>query len=168
MYIGLREKIMLIALAGVALAAYVVFSWMGLEARSASYRPEIVAARRTLQAELVIGEIKGSDNVAAQVAGDSVQAAMIGLPTSAITTDPGSLRSKVTSTNPNFAAAVVAMLRKAGVGPGDVVAVSYTGSTRSNPSPAGIRRQRPSGGHPRAKPTACVSASRPTDTVAIP
>ena len=124
MYIGLREKIMLIALAGVALAAYVVFSWMGLEARSASYRPEIVAARRTLQAELVIGEIKGSDNVAAQVAGDSVQAAMIGLPTSAITTDPGSLRSKVTSTNPNFAAAVVAMLRKAGVGPGDVVALT--------------------------------------------
>lgn len=128
MYIGSREKFTLIALAGIALLSYTLFNWFGLGARPADYGYKLEASRRTLAAERAIGDAKGTDAVAAQVAGDDVQAAMIGLSTSAITTDPGSLRSKVTSTNPNFAGAIVSMLRQAGVGKGDVVAVSYTGS----------------------------------------
>ena len=128
MYIGSREKLTLVALAGIALLSYGLFNWLGLGARPADYSYKLEASRRTLAAERAIGDAKGSDPVAIQVAGDDVQAAMIGLATSAITTDPGSLRSKVTSTNPNFAGAIVSMLRQAGVRKGDVVAVSYTGS----------------------------------------
>jgi len=128
MYIGFREKIVLISLAAIALLSYALFNWFGLGARPGDYAYKLEASRRTLAAENAIGDAKGTDPVAMQVAGDDVQAAMIGLSTSAITTDPGSLRSKVTSTNPNFAGAIVSMLRQAGVGKGDVVAVSYTGS----------------------------------------
>lgn len=128
MYIGFREKLTLVTLAGIALLGYGLFNWFGLGARPSDYGYKLEASRRTLAAEQAIGDAKGSDAVVAQVAGDDVQAAMIGLSTSAITTDPGSLRSKVTSTNPNFAGAIVSMLRQAGVGKGDVVAVSYTGS----------------------------------------
>jgi poly-gamma-glutamate system protein len=59
---------------------------------------------------------------------DPLQAALLGPQVSMITTDAGSLTSKLTATNPNFAAAIVDMLRGAGVGAGDVVAVAYTGS----------------------------------------
>lgn len=128
MYIGLREKLTLITLAGIALLTYAVFNWFGLAARPSDYGLKIEASRRTLAAEHAIGEVKGGDTVAAQVSTDDVQAAMIGLPTSPITTDPGSLRSKVTSTNPNFAGVIVSLLRDAGVRNGDVVAISYTGS----------------------------------------
>lgn len=128
MYIGSREKLILLLLAAVAVLGYWLFEWMGLGAHPGSYAAEREAARRTLQAELAIRDAKDSDTVLPQVAPDDVQAGMIGLSTSPITTDPGSLRSKITSTNPNFAAVVVSLLKKAGVGGGDVVAVSYTGS----------------------------------------
>lgn len=52
----------------------------------------------------------------------------IGLESSPITTSPGHLEAKRTSTNPNFAAAVVRMLKEAGVGRGDPVAVGASGS----------------------------------------
>jgi poly-gamma-glutamate system protein len=128
MYIGFREKLTLVALGGIALLSYGLFNWFGLGARPADYGYKIEASRRTQSAELAIGAVKDNSTVASAVAGDDIQAAMIGLSTSAITTDPGSLRSKVTSTNPNFAGAIVSMLRQAGVGTSDVVAISYTGS----------------------------------------
>ena len=52
----------------------------------------------------------------------------IGLESSPITTSPGHLEAKRTSTNPNFAAAIVRMLKQAGVGRGDAVAVGASGS----------------------------------------
>jgi poly-gamma-glutamate system protein len=128
MYIGLREKITIIALAGIALLAYWSFSWLGLGAHPADYGFKLAASKRTLAAELAIRDIKPEGVIVNQVAGDAPQEAMIGLPTSPITTDPGSLKAKITSTNPNFAGVVVSMLRDAGVRQGDAVAVAYTGS----------------------------------------
>jgi poly-gamma-glutamate system protein len=45
-----------------------------------------------------------------------------------VTTNPGSLGSKQTAINPNFAAIVVHYLKRAGVSEGDTVAVGYSGS----------------------------------------
>ncbi len=59
---------------------------------------------------------------------DPGQTGMIGESMSLVTSVPGNLRSKQTSVNPNFAAAVVQMLRRAGVERGDVVAVGCSGS----------------------------------------
>jgi poly-gamma-glutamate system protein len=53
---------------------------------------------------------------------------LIGAVYNDLTTTTGSLASKSTSTNPEFAAVVVDMLAEAGVHPGDSVAVSFSGS----------------------------------------
>lgn len=59
---------------------------------------------------------------------DPNRTGLIGLESSPITTSLGHLEAKRTSTNPNFAAAVVRMLKEAGVGRGDAVAVGASGS----------------------------------------
>ncbi len=128
MYIGASERAVLVILATVAALTYALFSRLGLDAPGPAYEPKVLAAQTTLAAGLALREVRPEDTILDQVADDRVQAAFIGLPSSAITTDPGSLRAKITSTNPNFAAVVVDLLRDAGVGRGDVVAVSYTGS----------------------------------------
>ncbi|MEE9554486.1 MAG: poly-gamma-glutamate system protein [candidate division Zixibacteria bacterium] len=45
-----------------------------------------------------------------------------------VTTDRGELRSKLIATNPNFAAVIIEMFKKAGLRKGDLVAVGMTGS----------------------------------------
>lgn len=128
MYIGTREKVVLVVVAALAAIAYALFSRLGVGAHGPGYDAKVRAAQTTLQAGLALREVKPEDLILSQVADDPVQAAFVGLPTSSITTDSGSLRAKITASNPNFAAVIVDLLRQAGVRPGDVVAVSYTGS----------------------------------------
>ena len=53
---------------------------------------------------------------------------LIGEQYTVVTTDRGSLRSKILSTNPNFAAAIVEMFKECRLKRGDLVAVGMTGS----------------------------------------
>lgn len=53
---------------------------------------------------------------------------LIGVDMNGITTTLGSIESKRTSTNPNFAAVIIDMLDKAGVKKGDYVAVNFSSS----------------------------------------
>ncbi|KPJ48415.1 MAG: hypothetical protein AMJ41_04945 [candidate division Zixibacteria bacterium DG_27] len=59
---------------------------------------------------------------------DPTLTGLIGPQYSLITTDRGELRSKLLSTNPNFAAAIVDMFYKARLKKGEVVAICLTGS----------------------------------------
>lgn len=59
---------------------------------------------------------------------DPTGSGMIGFSNSSITTNTGSLEAKRTSVNPNWAAVVVDMLKRAGVQKGDLVAVGVSGS----------------------------------------
>jgi len=59
---------------------------------------------------------------------DPADTGMIGMMISEVTTIAGHLPSKQTSTNPNFAAIVVDMLKRADVKKGDLVAVGCSGS----------------------------------------
>lgn len=59
---------------------------------------------------------------------DPTGSGLLGLPTSSVTSLPGSLGDKQMTVNPNFAAAIVQMLKKAGVQKDDVVAVGVSGS----------------------------------------
>ena len=59
---------------------------------------------------------------------DPTESGLLGLSTSTVTSLTGSLVDKQTTINPNFAAAVVGMLKEAGVKKGDVVAVGVSGS----------------------------------------
>lgn len=128
MYIGTREKVVLLTLAALAALTYALVSRFGVDAHGSAYDVKVRAAETTLQAGLALRQVKSEDVILDQVADDPVQAAFIGLPSSPITTDSGSLRAKITSTNPNFAAVIVGLLHGAGVRRGDVVAIAYTGS----------------------------------------
>ena len=59
---------------------------------------------------------------------DPAETALIGQEYTQITTDRGYLEAKLVSTNPNFAAVVVDMLRELEIDRGDCVAVAMTGS----------------------------------------
>ena len=59
---------------------------------------------------------------------DPTGSGMLGLASSSITTNTGSLEAKRTTANPNWAAVMVEMLRTAGVERGDLVAVGFSGS----------------------------------------
>ncbi|MGH7128689.1 MAG: poly-gamma-glutamate system protein [Planctomycetaceae bacterium] len=59
---------------------------------------------------------------------DPAQTGLIGDDLTPVTSLAGHLGSKQTTVNPNFAAVIVEMLMQAGVGPGDTVAVGYSGS----------------------------------------
>ena len=59
---------------------------------------------------------------------DPAKTGLIGHSMSLVTSVPGHLGAKQTSANPNFAAAIVGMLKEAGVGKGDLVAVGCSGS----------------------------------------
>jgi poly-gamma-glutamate system protein len=59
---------------------------------------------------------------------DPAESGLIGLAMSSATSTYGMLRAKQLSINPNFAAAIVEMLKQAGVQAGDTVAIGYSGS----------------------------------------
>lgn len=59
---------------------------------------------------------------------DPTGSGLLGLPTSSVTSLPGSLADKQMTVNPNFAAAIVQMLKEAGVQKDDAVAVGVSGS----------------------------------------
>ena len=59
---------------------------------------------------------------------DPMESGVIGLPMTPVTSNTGVLEAKQTSVNPNFAAAVLHMLRRARVKPGQRVALGVSGS----------------------------------------
>ncbi|MCG3174746.1 MAG: hypothetical protein GMKNLPBB_03026 [Myxococcota bacterium] len=59
---------------------------------------------------------------------DPAESGLIGANMSPVTSDPGLLAAKQTTVNPNFAAMVVQLLRRAGVENGDTIAVGMSGS----------------------------------------
>src|SRR5690625_5810483 len=59
---------------------------------------------------------------------EPLRSGLIGLPTSSITSNSGSLDAKQATINPNWAAVVIRLLAEADVKPGDQVAVAVSGS----------------------------------------
>jgi poly-gamma-glutamate system protein len=87
--------------------------------QAAEFMKEAVAAVKKCQMEKGIIPDRSSD---------PNQTGLIGLQHSLLTTSIGNLEAKRTSTNPNFAALVVLLLKEAGVEPGDRIAVGASSS----------------------------------------
>jgi poly-gamma-glutamate system protein len=92
----------------------------------------VLAARLTavdtaIQGQQVIARTRTARGLPSNP-GDTFHTGLIGIASSPITTDLGSLPSHRTTTDPVFAAAVVQMLYRAGVRPGNLVAVGMTAS----------------------------------------
>ena len=113
-----------IALSGVAVTELCKRNMIGLPDTSDKY----AASRLAAECIEAIREERLARNHQFDPQFDPALSGMIGeylTPTTSVT---GHLESKQTSINPNFAAAVVDMLQKAGVKKGDVVAVGCSGS----------------------------------------
>jgi poly-gamma-glutamate system protein len=127
MYTSPRLRAALITLAVLAAVLYGA-TWLATGRLGKPDEEKLQAAQTVLAGERAILAVRGVPPAADTITEDALQAAMLGPHTSVITTDAGSLPSKLTATNPNFAAAIVDMLRGAHIGPGDSVAITYTGS----------------------------------------
>lgn len=89
---------------------------------------KLAAARLARSAMAVVREEKIKRGIPVDPVADPANTGMIGLPMSAVTSNTGHLAAKQTSTDPNFAAVLVDLLRRAGAQKGDRVGVGFSGS----------------------------------------
>lgn len=92
------------------------------------YRYKIGAAHLMSMAIEVIREKSVELGLQIDEITDPNKTGLIGPEYSSIVTDQGTLGVKLMSTNPNFAAVIVDLFKKAGLKRGDYIAIGYTGS----------------------------------------
>ena len=92
------------------------------------YDEKLQAAEITQNAFIAIKSAVQEMGIPIDRINDPNETGLIGFQYSPITTERGDLESKLTSTNPNFAALIVELLKHGGAKQGDVVAFSLTGS----------------------------------------
>ncbi len=92
------------------------------------YAEKLAAARLAKQAMEAIKQEKIKLYGELDLESDPAQSGMIGTLMSQVTSNTGHLEAKQTSLNPNFAAVMVHLLKRAGVEEGDLVAVGFSGS----------------------------------------
>ncbi|MCK4357448.1 MAG: poly-gamma-glutamate system protein [Candidatus Cloacimonetes bacterium] len=123
-----KSKLSLVILLLVAIILF-IWSYKSRVFIEEKYFEEKLSAAQLMQeAEQVIREFRLSQNVFIDENNDPNKTALIGEKETKITTDRGSLESKLTTLNPNFGAVIVDYFKKAKLKKGDLVAVSLTAS----------------------------------------
>lgn len=111
-----------------ALLAFLAVENSKLDVKQKWYSEKLEAARRAKTAQQHLKEYRLERGVFVDAVNDPNETALIGQDLTPITTDRGDISAKLASTNPNFAAVVVELLKQAGVKERDHVAVAMTGS----------------------------------------
>ncbi len=119
------QRAIVAAIAIVGLVAVEVFP---SEEQQPHYAEKMLAARKAQEAFDVIAQTSEKKGIPLRLKTDPAGSRLIGEVLSPITSGSGSLVSKQTSVNPNFAAVIVQWLKEARVQAGDVVAVGVSGS----------------------------------------
>lgn len=118
----------LILLAGLGIAIMAIIEFSKIRVRKDYFEEKKIASQLAHKAAETIRTAQVGEHIVVDPVADPNATGLIGEQFTIITTDRGSLTAKLTTTNPNWAAVVVDMLREAGVERGDKVAVGYTGS----------------------------------------
>ncbi|MEK9137852.1 MAG: poly-gamma-glutamate system protein, partial [Bacteroidota bacterium] len=111
-----------------ALLAFLAVENSKLDVKQKWYSEKLEAAKRAKTAQQYIKEYRLERGVFVDAVNDPNETALIGQDLTPITTDRGYIDAKLASTNPNFAAVVVELLKQAGLREKDHVAVAMTGS----------------------------------------
>ena len=119
------QRALVAALAIVGLVAVEVFP---TEERQPHYAEKMLAARKAQDAFEVIADASERKGLRVEPKFDPSGSRLVGDPLSPITSGSGSLVSKQTTVNPNFAAVVVEWLKDLRIKSGEVVAVGVSGS----------------------------------------
>ncbi len=112
----------------VSVAALMVVERFPVVKQQRWHDEKLAAARLSLEAMRVIKAKRIEQGLVIDTESDPHQTGLIGQALTPITSNTGYITAKRASTNPNFAAALVHMLRQAGVNRGDVVTVGVSGS----------------------------------------
>jgi poly-gamma-glutamate system protein len=121
-----RRALLLIAL--IALGALTLVERFPVQTKQPYHDDKLAAARLTRDAFKLIRTEKQRLGIPIDAEGDPHQTGMIGTALTPVTSNTGYLSAKRASINPNFAAVLVQMLRRAGVERGDLIAVGASGS----------------------------------------
>jgi poly-gamma-glutamate system protein len=121
-----RSALALIAI--LAIFALMVVESFPVQTRQRYYEEKIAAARKAREAMAVIKDERVRRGAVIDKEVDPAGTGMIGSSLTAVTSNTGYLDAKRASANPNFAAVIVDMLKRAGVEKGDLVAVGLSGS----------------------------------------
>ena len=122
------SKTVLSVLALLALMAFLAVEYGKEDVKLKYYDQKIEASNLAKEATEYLKEFRMHKSVFIDVVNDPNETALIGQDITPITTDRGYIEAKLTTTNPNFAAVVVDMLKEADLEKNDVVAVAFTGS----------------------------------------
>ncbi len=123
-----KSNIVLSLLSLLALMAFIAVENGKIDVEQEWYKEKLEAAELS---QLAAGYLKNhhlEKGVFIDVINDPNQTALIGQEYTMVTTDRGYIDAKLSSTNPNFAAIMVQLLKDAGLEERDNVAVAFTGS----------------------------------------
>jgi poly-gamma-glutamate system protein len=122
------SRLALVVIALIAFAVLIAVEAFPLQMRQPHIDEKIAAARLARDAMAAIKAEKVRRGIRIDPEVDPGNSGLIGAPVTPVTSNTGDLRAKWISVNPNFAAAVVDMLKRASIERGDVVAVGLSGS----------------------------------------
>lgn len=123
-----KSNIVLGALSLLSLLAFIAVENSKVDLQQDWYTEKLEASLLSQQAANTLKNHRLEKGVFTDDINDPNQTALIGQEYTQITTDRGYIEAKLSSTNPNFAALIVQLLKDAGVEKGDNVAVAMTGS----------------------------------------
>ena len=121
-----KSSLLFLAFIGLILIVFVESSLHSVKQRW--FDQKLIAAKTAAKAQEVIRSAIAEKRIVIDPITDPNETGIIGEQFTLITTDQGDLDAKLTTTDPNWAAVVVDLLKSAGVDSGSYVAVSYTGS----------------------------------------
>lgn len=125
---SVKSKFSLIALFVISIALFIWVNGSRVFVKQKYYNKKLKAANLMKKAEDEVKKYLISQNEHIDIVNDPYNSYLIGEKNTIITTDRGNLNAKLTSLNPNFAAVVLALMKKAKLKKGDRVAVSLTAS----------------------------------------
>lgn len=125
---GRSKTLVTILLALVAVGLQAVLEATRTPQRQRDYELKLAAAITAHDAFTTLRRHRRMEGASVDLVNDPAGTGLIGPEFSAVTNARGDLDAKLTSLNPNFAAVMVEYFRRAGLKPGDPVAVSISGS----------------------------------------
>ena len=124
----IQETRTLVVLAIISIIAYSIAFFSRMEFVSNTYDIKINAAMKMQESMKLLKNIRMEKGVFIDIENDPNETGLVGSQFSLITTDEGDLDAKLTTLDPNFAAAMVELLTRANLTSGDTIALMLTGS----------------------------------------
>ncbi len=126
--ISIRSTLVLSALAIVSIGLLILVESTKKNVKEDWFNEKMEASRLSKQAMDHLKAVHFRNEIFVDNINDPNETGLIGEQYTPITTGSGSLPIKMSTTNPNFSAMVVQLLKEAGLKEGDEVAVCMTGS----------------------------------------